>query len=471
MQSLDAECHDINVPLVQFKGHSLLLATTRAIKTRFVSLLVAQALHRSPAEAVIVIDPKGDLELKTLLCSEAKAAGREKDFLFFHPAFPEKSISINPLNNYSRSTELATRLVDVMKGGDKDDAFSAFAWRAINSIVNGLIYVGLEPDILLIKQTIDQGVGDLLAKGISKYKLAKESSAEQNELFQQFLLDARPISNDLKTLIPYYKDEQQAGRSENCLDDLLSFYSHNKTHASKMLANLVPLLGQLTSSSLAPLLSPVSCQCKKEKIIDMARVVSQKKIIYIGLDCMSDPIVGAAVGQILLADLAAVAAQRYNYSQDFSRVNLYIDEAHSVTNNSLLTLANQGAGAGIDLFLASQTLSDFVVALGSEEHALKLLGNLNNIICGRIIDPWTQKLISERFGKTRIDQVMKTRSESTGTGAGLLDWNSAWGERQSLEETDLVPAAVLGRLPNMEYFAMLASGSLIKGKIPVLKND
>ncbi|VAW73118.1 hypothetical protein MNBD_GAMMA12-521 [hydrothermal vent metagenome] len=502
LQRLNQECYDIEVPLDQFKGHTLMLATTRAIKTRFLSLLVVQALLRSPNEAIIIIDPKGDLELKILIEQQARRNGRQQDFEFFHPAFPDQSICLNPLQNFSRPTEIASRLVDLVTKQENDDAFSAFAWRAVNVISTGLLYLGETPTIVLIKAYIDN-VGDLLIlvleqklqeinqkktqekksekNSSEEHRSNKRLSAEKNRqqqhsekpIIDQFLFESETSEKvngkrRVHTLIRQYQTYHQGKLGCSDINDLITYYQHDRVHASKMLASLVPLLSQLSSGTLGQLLSP---RLGQQKTIDFSEVVQQHKIIYIGLDSMADAVVGSAIGQIFLADIAAVAAKRYNYSQDFSRINLFIDEAHSVCNKSLITLANQGAGAGIDLYLASQTLSDFVVALGSEEHAMKLVGNLNTLICGRIIDPWTQTLVSERFGKTHVEQMMCSQSESSGTGTGLLDWGSSWGERVSMVEVELVPASVLGRIPNLEYFALLASGSLIKGKIPVLQAD
>jgi len=480
LQQLNQSCYEINVPTDQFKGHTLLLATTRAIKTRFLSLLVTQSLFRSPREAIIVIDPKGDMELKNLIEQQAIANGRTQDFQFFHPAFPEQSVCINPLQNFTRPTEIASRLIDLVVKGENEDAFSAFAWRAINVISTGLLYINETPEILSIKKYIDNGVGELLALVLAEHtnkrkKLAKEKKHEilarrEANIIDQFLFDSDDKASGkgnhkLQILIRQYQEFSKDQMNPE-IDDLIAFYKHDRIHAAKMLASLVPLLSQLSSGTLGEMLSPI--KTNRTNVVNFANVLDQNKIIYIGLDSMADSVVGSAIGQILLADLAAVAAKRYNFSQNLSRVNLFIDEAHSVCNKSLMTLANQGAGAGIDLYLASQTLSDFVVALGSEEHALKLLGNLNTMICGRIIDPWTQTLVSERFGKTHIEQMMRSQSESSGSGTGLLDWGSSWGERISMVEMDLVPASVLGRIPNLEYFALLSNGSLIKGKIPVL---
>jgi conjugal transfer pilus assembly protein TraD len=40
---------------------------------------------------------------------------------------------------------------------------------------------------------------------------------------------------------------------------------------------------------------------------------------------------------------------------------------------------------------------------------------------------------------------------------------------ESLEET--VPSDILGKLPNLQYFASVSGGRLIKGRFPILKHD
>src|SRR5581483_2668603 len=68
---------DLYVPLSDLYGHVFVAAITGAIKTRLLALLAVQAIRRTPREAVIVIDPKGDAALRDLLRAECKAAGRE----------------------------------------------------------------------------------------------------------------------------------------------------------------------------------------------------------------------------------------------------------------------------------------------------------------------------------------------------------------------------------------------------------
>jgi hypothetical protein len=65
-------------------------------------------------------------------------------------------------------------------------------------------------------------------------------------------------------------------------------------------------------------------------------------VAYIGLDSLSDGMVGSAIGSILLADLASVAGDRYNYGVNNWPVNIFVDEAAEVINDPVHPTAEQG---------------------------------------------------------------------------------------------------------------------------------
>ncbi len=477
LHGLEAVTHSLDAPLREFRGHTLLVATTRAIKTRYLVLLAAQAIHRQPREAVIVIDPKGDSGFRDLLRHEAQAAGRMQDFLFFNPAFPHQSTGLDPVRNYNRPTEIASRIVELMNTDSADDPFKAFAWRVLDLITQALLMLGRRPSLVLLRKYIEEGTDELLSQ-----ILAGRFPDPLRDLGLRSLDDGdgRPHADagdaqkpmplkELRRLIRRYRSESAGTSADNVIDGLIALHFHNREHAQKMLAGLVPVLSRLTSGVMRELLSaPQPGTDHGQPLTDIGRLVHRRAIVYIGLDSLSDAVVGSAIGRILLSDLAAVAGARYNLEQVDSRINLFVDEAHSVVNTSLISIANQGAGAGIDLYLATQTVSDFATALGSEDAAYKLLGNLNNLICGRVIDPRTQRFVCDKFGKTYIKVKTRSRNEASGTGLGVYDWSSGYSEKTAETEVDLVPPSILGRIPDLEYFAMLASGKLLKGVIPVV---
>ena len=129
--------HEINIPLKSLEGHTILFGTTGAGKTRAYEIMVTQAIHRG--DTVIMIDPKGDKELRDRMELECKRAGRDSSFLFFHPAFPRSSIRLDPMRNFTRTTEIASRIASLLPSSSgNSDSFTAFAFRALNLVAQGL---------------------------------------------------------------------------------------------------------------------------------------------------------------------------------------------------------------------------------------------------------------------------------------------------------------------------------------------
>lgn len=68
-------------PLKHTEGHSLIVGTTGSGKTRMFDILISQAILRG--EAVIIIDPKGDKEMRDNARRACEAMGSRKDSSHF----------------------------------------------------------------------------------------------------------------------------------------------------------------------------------------------------------------------------------------------------------------------------------------------------------------------------------------------------------------------------------------------------
>ena len=101
------------LPFSELVGHVLIGGTTRSGKTRLLEVIACEAI-RAPG-TVVVIDPKGDVELLVRAAAQARRMGRE--FRFFSPAFPQASKTFNPLSMCETTTELAARVQALMPGG------------------------------------------------------------------------------------------------------------------------------------------------------------------------------------------------------------------------------------------------------------------------------------------------------------------------------------------------------------------
>ncbi|MDE0207646.1 MAG: type IV secretory system conjugative DNA transfer family protein, partial [Candidatus Tectomicrobia bacterium] len=94
------------LPFSELVGHVLIGGTTRSGKTRLLEVIACEAIQ-APG-TVVVIDPKGDVELLLRAAAQARRIGRE--FRFFSPAFPHASKTFNPLSMCETTTELAARV-------------------------------------------------------------------------------------------------------------------------------------------------------------------------------------------------------------------------------------------------------------------------------------------------------------------------------------------------------------------------
>lgn len=182
---------------------------------------------------------------------------------------------------------------------------------------------------------------------------------------------------------------------------------------------------------------------------------------------MSDSGMARVIGSMLLADLAATAGARYDFDDAPSPVSLFVDEAAELTCEPLTQMLNKSRGAKFTICLATQTVADFVAKAKDSAEAMRILANLNNFIALRCNDIDTQDFFCRRIPKTRITTTMRSHGVST-TSDKLTASAGSVSERIQEEEVDLVPAELLGALPNCEFFAVFAGGHVIKGRVPIL---
>jgi conjugal transfer pilus assembly protein TraD len=89
---------------------------------------------------------------------------------FFIRHFPGSSIRLDPMRNFTRTTEIASRIASLLpsqSGGS--DAFTAFAFRALNLVAQGLLETGKRPSIKQLRYYIEGGAESLLIKAIEAH--------------------------------------------------------------------------------------------------------------------------------------------------------------------------------------------------------------------------------------------------------------------------------------------------------------
>ena len=453
-------------PLEQIQMHTMVIGVPGSGKTRLFDLLVTQAVLRN--EPVIIIDPKGDHDLASHTLRSCELSGNKLRFMKFHPGFPADSIRINLLQNFNRSSELASRISGLMPSGGDNAPFQAFAQKAVDAVVQGYLLCGQCPTLVMIRQGLEGGVTRLLIKALTVV------CSRHNPEAATIVYGRKPKSkvnpdNVARRWIEFYREKVMPESPCTDVEGLISLFEHDRAHYGKMIATLLPALGMLTGGPLARLLSPDPMDIDDLRpCTHTANLIEQNKVMYFGLDSLSDPMVGKAIGQLLLADLAAVAGDRYNYSlNDEKPINLFVDEAAEVLCPQLLSLLNKGRGAKFRLYVATQTLADFEAQLGSEAAAQQFIDNCNHLICLRTQNPDTQKFITDKLPPVRYRYFIRNQGISTDANRPM-EFTGNLSEQQLEETGDLFPPQLLGELPNLEYVARLGGGRLLKGRIPII---
>ena len=464
LHGLGGRDQDLRIPLSHTDGHMLIVGVTGAGKTRTFDLLVTQAVLRG--EAVLIIDPKGDRDLRDTAQRACVLAGSPGRFVHFHPAFPAQSVRIDPLHSFNRATELASRVAALIPSETGNDPFKSFGQMALSNVVQGLLAVEERPSLVSLRHYLEGGAEALVERALRRHFAACRPDWETEAA--TLLARARDATARVKALVRYYRERISSDQPSTVLDGLLGLYEHEQVHFSKMVASLMPILNMLTSGDLEGLLSPVAGAADDpRRLTNLAEVIAADEVLYVGLDSLSDAMVGSAIGSILIADLAAVAGDRYNHQGRPRPVNVFIDESAEVVNDPFIQLLNKGRGAGLRLVIAAQTFADFAARTGSEAKARQVLGNINNLVALRVLDAETQEYVAESLPKTRVTTIMRSQGSTTDSSNPVL-YTGNTGERVVEEEVELFSPAWLGQLPNFEYIAKLSGGRIVKGRLPIL---
>jgi conjugal transfer pilus assembly protein TraD len=191
-------------------------------------------------------------------------------------------------------------------------------------------------------------------------------------------------------------------------------------------------------------------------------------VLYMCLDSLPDPSVASAIGALALADQAARAGMRYNLGT-YRRIALFVDEVSQRHQPAADRDPQQGRRRRHLHDLRDADPGRPGQRLGSEDAARMALGNLNNLIALRTKDRPTQDFVVETFGKTAIHTMRVGLSH--GADAHLGDFSSSYSTQLTESFEEVVPADMLGKLPNLQYFASVSGGRIIKGRFPILDPD
>ena len=466
-------------------GHTLVLGTTRVGKTRLAELLVSQDIRRG--ETVIVFDPKGDVDLLRRMFAEARRAGRLDQFHIFHLGFPEISERYNPVGEFGRITEVATRIASQLPSQGNSAAFREFAWRFTNIVARALVGLGRKPDYAAVARYVTN-IEPLL---VDYYHLWLESelpgdwrpgvqTIEGNIDDKKLPLALRGRDRHAVALVKFAKERNLY---DPVADGLRSAFEYDKTYFDKLTASLLPLLEKLTSGKSGELLAPDYGDTRDPRpILDWMRVIRQQGIVYVGLDALSDAEVAGAVGNSMFADLTSIAGQLYKHGDTLglpevaghrrARIAIHADEFNELIGDEFIPLLNKAGGAGVQVTAYTQTASDIEAGIGDRAKAGQVSGNLNTLIMLRVKNEETAAILTDQLPKVRVyTKVAESRTTDNNDPDTPVDFVAQNADRLTEIETEMLTPADLVQLPKGQAFGLLDGGRLYKLRLPLAGDD
>ncbi|MCD8339955.1 MAG: conjugative transfer system coupling protein TraD [Burkholderiales bacterium] len=468
LHGLNSGEYDLYRPFQNFEGGTAVVGTTQAGKGVVLNVLIAQAILRG--DTVLIFDPKGSERLWNSVCCACRVAKRPEPY-FFTTEADGKGVRLNPLNTWTTSGEIATRIVSVMTAGS-DDVFRAYAWSAIDTVAGALIHLDYSPTISLIEFHINAGIQVLLAELLDKHvqEFAENDwKAKARSFMPPRARDTSDQVDELLLKISWYQNVLPNAKKIRVIDAALKVFYHSKEHYSKITSSLIPCFAMLNNGDLQNILSPNPMDDKDQRqITSIEKIIVDSGVLYVSMGSLQNADVASAVGAIFLADLAAVAGKRYQIRKKDRRIALFVDEVSNVLNVPLIEILNKGAEGGIYATCAMQTMADLEVRMNSKAAARKVIGNLNNVIALRTKDGETRDVFTESLGKTYIHQIDTSLSTHSDSVDGIPTYKAGASHKRSSQREDIVPAEYFSMLPNCQYFGMVSAGMFIKGRVPIL---
>jgi conjugative coupling factor TraD (TOL family) len=473
-------------------AHKFVVGTTRVGKTRLAEILITQDIHNN--EVVIVFDPKGDPDLLKRMWIEAKRAGRLHQFYCFHLGFPQISARYNPIGTFGRITEPASRIASQLPSEGNSAAFREFTWRYVNVMSKALttlgktityetlLHYGGDIDPLLreyLEFIFNNNAPALEKNGILNWKKAVDQIVDNDDLKQ----DKATKDRDRRAwaMGQLYK---ASGIADPVAGSLLKTFEYEKSFYDRLVASLFPLLEKLTSGPTSALLSPDYTDLDDPRpIFDWDEVIRTGGIVYVGLDALSDAEVSQAVGNSMFSDLTSRAGAIYKGGLGIGlppdlaakvrkrKICIHADEFNELVGREFIPMANKAGGAGFQLTVYTQTLSDIKARFGNAAKAGQVVGNLGNLIMLRVKELETARLLTDQLPQVEVNHLT-TMSGATDDANpdSVVDFTSSTQQRITTQRVPMISPGDLTRLPKGHAFALLG-GRLYKLRIPQLKDD
>jgi conjugal transfer pilus assembly protein TraD len=457
------EVRDLFIPDTLLNQHLFLLGAPGSGKTRFLELLIEQAVARG--EAVVVIDPKGDERLLDRTYDSAVRHGRASAFRTLALPYPYQSARYNPVLHYTRPSEIADRVALVLPRGGESEAFRNYAWTFTNIIASALHLLGEDVTLAKLNAYCFHDTWHLVRKIILRFCPDAPDTQSPDLLLEHYRLHCA----DKRTSIPE-------------LDALVGMASINPDYFGKISSALRPILGKLTTKGIGYLLCPGDIPAPEGTTpapgvqdLSWQEVDNNNLIVYFFLGSLIGEDTASGVARMALSDLQSFIGRKYAYKgvAQFSRMTVIVDEVADALAAESVNILNKARGAGLSMILAGQSIADLEVALRSQSDARRALANIGSFITLRAANPDDARYFSDKCGWRPLRTVSVGESYEPAlfsSGRSNIDDFAYRNSRQiGVRNETIVPTWAIDELPRFHFFATW-SGQTYKAVLPILSD-
>ncbi len=316
-------------------SHTLVVGATGSGKTVTQTAIATQAIARGMG--AIVIDPKGDVGLRTEIRRAAMAAGRR--FIEWSPGGP------SVYNPYARGSE--TEIADKVLASERftEPHYQRQAQRYLGHVVRTLRAAG---------------------RDVSLHSLVEHMAPDRLEHLARGL------------------PEGQAHPTHAYLDAL----------TSRQQADLSGVRDRLAILAESDVGAWLDGPARAGSGFDLLGAARERAVVYFDLRADSRPLLAQMLGGAIVQDLRTTIAVLQ--SEPVATIAM-IDEFSALAAEQVVSLFARARSAGVSLVLGTQELSDLRVA-GREGLLERVMGNLSVLIAHRQVVPDSAKLIGGLAG-------------------------------------------------------------------------
>jgi type IV secretory pathway TraG/TraD family ATPase VirD4 len=359
---------DIAINDADLSGHFWCFGTTRVGKTRMIENIVEQSINKG--YSVVIIDPKGDVELFSKITQVALEAKREDDLMLLSPIFPQYSIQLNPLEHYYMIEELVGHLIAGIEVG-KEPFFFNVAYETSLMIVQAFMVL---------------------------------TKKEYGERFN--FNDVKDVvsHHDLETLQKKVETIAVDDSTRQLATDLKKIVDSGQDYYNKVSSSLRVALMELTSGNIGQVIG----HARGNPVID--RLESGKGVILVAqVGSLITRKAAFTVGKVLISMLQAYTGRIFSSGRKVQpTLQIIMDEAQNVLYKGIDDFFAKAGGANVQLFGFCQSVNQ-IYAMLDRSFGNSILDNTNNKGFMRVPDSETAEYVCRHFGvEKQMTSMMST---------------------------------------------------------------